>query len=119
MQAFAESTHLSISAVAVDDVTNPAVQQIKMKLSKLTHSGEDSTHNNVQEGLAQISVRYQLCQTTSLNIRGISQGLLFRFQDSRTLSCQLFVETVRNGLRKARIGQNKYCGHNFRIGMAT
>ena len=33
-QAFNESTHLSISDVAVDDVTNPAVMQIKIKQSK-------------------------------------------------------------------------------------
>ena len=52
-------------------------------------------------------------------MRGMSLGPLFRFIDGRALSRQPFVEAVRDGLRKAGIDQEKYCGHNFHIGAAT
>ena len=54
-----------------------------------------------------------------LSVRGMSPGPLFRFEDGRVLSRQLFVEAVCDGLRKAGIDQDKYCGHSFRIGAAT
>ena len=54
-----------------------------------------------------------------LNMREMSLGPLFRFADGRALLQQLFVEAVRDGLRKAGINQDKYCGHSFRIGAAT
>jgi hypothetical protein len=49
-----------------------------------------------------------------LNKRGKSPGLLFHSEDGRALSGQLFVEAVRDGLRKAGVDQEKYCGqHSF------
>ena len=54
-----------------------------------------------------------------LSVRGMSPGPLFRFEDGRVLLRQLFVEAVRDGLHKAGIDQDKYCGHSFRIGAAT
>ena len=49
----------------------------------------------------------------------MSPGPLFKFEDGRVLSRRLFVKAVRDGLRKAGIDQDEYCGHSFRISAAT
>ena len=41
-----------------------------------------------------------------LNIRGMSPGPLFKFDDGRPLTRQLFVEAVRKGLRLAGVNQD-------------
>ena len=51
--------------------------------------------------------------------RGAKSDPLFIFQDGRSLTRQRFVDSVRRALREARIGDTKYCGHSFRIGVAT
>ena len=54
-----------------------------------------------------------------LVVRGTQGGALFRFQDGRLLTRQRFVEEVRKALQQAGVDQAKYCGHSFRIGVAT
>lgn len=49
----------------------------------------------------------------------MSPGPLFKLNNGRLLTRQLFVEAVRKGLKLARVNQDKYCGHSFRIGAAT
>ena len=41
------------------------------------------------------------------------------FEDGRFLTCQPFVDAVREALERAGVDQTKYCGHSFRIGAAT
>jgi hypothetical protein len=113
-QAFNQSTHLSIADVAVD--ASPAILQIKIKQSKtdLFRRGVELYVGRTGSNLCAVSAMLDY-----LNKRGMSPGPLFRFADGRALSRQLFVEAVRDGLRKAGIDQEKYCGHSFRIGAAT
>ena len=54
-----------------------------------------------------------------LNVRGMSAGPLFKFEDGRPLTRQRFVDEVRKGLKLAGINQDKYSGHSFRSGAAT
>ena len=51
--------------------------------------------------------------------RGTSPGPLFTFQDSLYMTRARFVELVRDALQRAGVSQKKYCGHSFRIGVAT
>ena len=99
-QTFDKSTHLSVLDVAVDDATNPTVLRIKNIKSKTDpfRRGLGRTGSNLCAVSAMLDY---------LNIRGMSPGPLFRFEDGRA---QLFVEAVRDGLCKAGIDQDKYCG---------
>ena len=54
-----------------------------------------------------------------LNMRGMSAGPLFKFEDGRQLTHQQFVDELCKGLKLTGIYQEKYCGHSFRSGAAT
>ena len=56
---------------------------------------------------------------TYLARRGGEEGPLFRLNNGRALTRECFVGMLRDCLRKARVEQNKYAGHSFRIGAAT
>ena len=115
-QAFDESAHLSITDVAVDDASNPSVLQIRIKQSKTDpfRRGVDLYVGKTSTAICPVSAVLDY-----LSVRGMSPGPLFRFEDGRALTRQLFVEAVRRGLSQAGIDQEKYCGHSFRIGAAT
>lgn len=115
-ETFDSSVHLSIADIAVDDAKNPSVLQISIKQSKTDpfRRGVDLYVGRTGSDLCAVSA-----MLSYLSVRGMTPGPLFRFADGRTLSRQLFVEAVRDGLQKAGIDQSKYCGHSFRIGAAT
>ena len=48
-----------------------------------------------------------------LVVRGVAPEPLFRFQDGRFRTKQLFIETVRMGLDTLRINSKDYSGHSF------
>ena len=51
-------------------------------------------------------------------VRGMAPGLLFRFQDSRFLTKQLFIDKVRIGLDTLGMNSKDHAGHSSRIGAA-
>ena len=51
--------------------------------------------------------------------RGSPPGPLFRFASGSLLTRRCFVELVCAALAHNNMDQSKYCGHSFRIGMAT
>ncbi len=51
--------------------------------------------------------------------RGTSDSPLFRFEDGRYLTRELFVAAVRESLVRAGVDPLRYAGHSFRIGAAT
>ena len=54
-----------------------------------------------------------------LVIRRMTSGPLFRFQDGRFLTKQLFIDKVRLGLDTLGKNSKDYAGHSSRIGVAT
>ncbi len=115
-QAFDESAHLSVKDIAVDDTKHPSMIQIRIKQSKTDpfRRGIDLFVGRTGAALCPVSAILDY-----LSMRGMSPGPLFKFNDGRPLSRQLFVEAVRKGLKLAGVNQDKYCGHSFRIGAAT
>ena len=115
-KAFDESAHFSIKDIAVDDAKHLSMIQICIKQSKT-----DPFQSSVDLFIGKTGAA--LCPVAAmldyLNIRGMSPGPLFKFDDGRPLTRQLFMEAVRKGLRLAGVNQDKYCGHSFRIGAAT
>ena len=85
-QSFDQSSHAD---VAVDDASNPAVLQIKIKQSKT-----DPFRREVQLYVGRTGSN--LCAVVAmldyLSVRGMSPGPLFWFKDGRVLSRKLFVE---------------------------
>lgn len=115
-QAFDESAHLNVKDVAVDDTANPSMIQIRIKQSKTDsfRRGVSLFIGRTGAALGPVSAILDYLQR-----RGMSDGPLFRFEDGRPLTRQLFVQAVRGGLKIAGVDQDKYAGHSFRIGAAT
>ena len=115
-QQFDESAHLSVKDIAVDDVENPSMMQVRVKQSKT-----DPFRRGVNLYVGRTGA--DLCPVSAmldyLNVRGMSAGPLFKFEDGRPLTRQRFVDEVRKGLKLAGINQDKYSGHSFRSGAAT
>ena len=115
-QSYDDSVHLSVRDIAVDHPAAPSIIQIRIKQSKT-----DPFRQGVNLFLGRTGT--SLCPASAiisyLSARGMSPGPLFRFQDSRPLTRQRFVDAVRDGLHKIGIDKDKYCGHSFRIGAAT
>ncbi len=65
----------------------------------------------------------ELCPVSAmlayLLVRGKQSGSLFRFQDSKPLTRQRFVQAVRGALIKAGVQADRYASHSFCIGAAT
>lgn len=51
--------------------------------------------------------------------RGSQPGPFFHFSDGRFLTCQCFVDQVRQAVQAAGVDASKYAGNSFRIGMVT
>ena len=110
------AVHLSIGDIAADNPSRPSFLRVRIKQSKTDpfRKGVDvfvgSTGTDVCPVAATLSY---------LQCRGTSPGPLFRLDDGRPLTRKRFVELVREALSKAGIDKSKYCGHSFRIGVAT
>ena len=105
-QAFDESAHLSVKDIAVDDTYHPSMIQIRIKQSKT-----DPFRRGIDLFVGRTGA--ELCPVSAildyLSMRGMSPGPLFKFNDGRPLTRQLFVEAVRKGLKLAGVNQDKYC----------
>ena len=114
--AYDSSVHLSVGDIAVDDSRRPSFLRITIKQSKTDpfRKGVDLFVGRTGSDLCPVAAVLDFLQ-----VRGMSPGPLFLFEDGRPLTRQRFVVLVRDALRKARIDQSKYCGHSFRIGAAT
>ena len=114
--AYDPGTHLSYGDIAVDDPSSPTVIKVTIKQSKTDpfRKGVDLLTGKTNSDLCPVNALLKY-----LLVRGTEQGPLFRFQDGRLLPRQRFVEEVRKALQLAGIDQSKYCGHSFRIGIAT
>ena len=114
-QSFNQSAHLSFADAAVDDSKNPVLLQIRIKQSKTDPFQRGVNLYNIIIGRTDSNFFAVSAMLDYFNMRGMSPGPMFRFADGQALSQQLFVEKVRDDLRKAGINQDKYCGHSFCI----
>ena len=114
--SFDPTTHLVREDLAVDNPSDPAVLQLRLKASK-TDPFRKGMFLYIGKGSP------DLCPVTAalsyLLVRGRRDGPLFMFSDGRFLTRQRFVVAVRDALKTAGIECSKYCGHSFRIGAAT
>ena len=101
--------------MVVDDGHNPTMVKIHLKRTKTTQfSRVDAFLGRTDDDLCPVSVLLAY-----LVVRGMASGPLFRFQDDRFLTKQLFIDKVRLGFDTLGINSKDYAGHSFRIGAAT
>ena len=111
------SLHLSVQDIAADDSKHPSVLRVTIKQSKMDpfRKRVDLFVGKTGSSLYPVAV-----MISYLCVRGMADGLLFKFMDGRVLTRQHFVsEAVREGSDKAGIDSFKYSGHSFRIAAAT
>ena len=115
VRSYDASCQLMMADVAIDDGQNPTVVRIHLKRTKTTpFSGVDVFLGRTDDDLCPVSALLAY-----LAVRGVAPGPLFRFQDGRFLTKQLFIERVRMGLDTLGLSSSDYAGHSFRIGAAT
>ena len=114
--AYNPSVHLSLSDIAVDNPERPAVLRLTIKQSKT-----DPFRKGVDLFLGKTDT--DICPVRALLnymiLRGTARGPLFILEDGSLLTRHYFVSAVRGALQTAGVDQSKYCGHSFRIGVAT
>ena len=110
------AVHLSFEDVAIDDPQRPSFVRLTLKQSKTDpfRKGVDLYVGRTGSDLSPVAalLSYLLC-------RGSTAGPLFVFASGRPLTRKRFVELVRAALARTEVDQRKYCGHSFRIGVAT
>ncbi len=108
--------HLSIGDIGLDHPRRPSFLRVTIKQSKT-----DPFRQGVNLFVGRTGT--DLCPVAAvldyLRHRGTAAGPLFLFSNGRVLTRQRFVILVREALLTAGISQEKYCGHSFRIGVAT
>ena len=114
--AFDPGAHLSFNDIAIDNLSNPSVMQVRIKASKTDpfRKGIDIYVGRTENDLCPIAA-----MLAYLAVRGDKKGPLFQFENGKSMTRDLFVTTVRAALRIAGITEDKYAGHSFRIGAAT
>ena len=114
--SFDPSSHLCITDVTLDSITNPRMVKLNLKTSKT-----DPFRKGVEIVLGRTD--NALCPVTALlaylAIRGRGPGFLFLFADGRPLTKQRFISKVREALASVGVDPSQYAGHSFRIGAAT
>ena len=105
-----------VENVAVNSVQNPSIIKIHLRMSKTDQYGQGV---NIYLG----RTGSDLCPVSALlaylAVRGSELGPLFKFQDGRFLTKDLFITRVRTALSVIDYDESSYAGHNFRIGAAT
>lgn len=113
---FNPGTYLTPQDIAVDCPHRPTVLKVTIKASKT-----DPFRKGIDLFLGRTGA--DLCPEMAvlgyLAERGRGPGPLFKFKDGQYLTRQRLVVAVREALQAARLDQDKYCGHRFRIGAAT
>ena len=96
--------------MAVDSSDKPGVVRVTIKQSKT-----DPFSKGIDLYIGRIG-NYLYPVAAMLNYlvqRGAERGLLFIFQDGRSLTRLRFVDSMRRALQEAGIDETKYCGHRF------
>jgi len=108
---------LSPQDIAVDNITNPQLLRITLKVSKT-----DPFWEGVDE-VCLARTKDDLCPVSAvlawLTIRGTSEGPLFLFESGSPLTRQALVSHLKRALVAAGINPQGYSGHSFRIVAAT
>ena len=114
--SFDPTSHLCVSDVSVDCISDPKIVKLNLKASKT-----DPLRKGVEIVLGRTN--NGLCPVTALlaylAIRGSGPGFLFLFTDGRPLTKQRFVSGVREALAAIGFEPSLYAGHSFRIGAAA
>ena len=115
-RSFDPSVHLIRDDIAVDDTHSTSIMRVSIKQSKT-----DPFCRGVNLFMGRTST--ELCPVSAmlnyLAIRGSSYGPLFMFRDGPFLTREHLVAALRSALSKAGVDPSKFCGHSFRIGVAT
>ena len=102
--------------IAFDSSSAPSTLRVSIKQSKT-----DPFRQGIQLLIGKTGTK--LCPVAAmldfLQVRGTSEGFLFRFEDGSCLTRQRLVEAVWTALGAAGLDQSRYCGHSFRIGATT
>ena len=113
---FDPATHLTVDAIAVDDISNPTLLKLRLKALKT-----DPFRKGIDVVVGKTNNK--LCPVTALlaylALQGNGPGFLFQFRDGKLLTKSRFVEAVREALGVAGLDPRAYAGHSFRIGAAT
>ena len=103
------SVQLSAQDIAANDSNHPSVLCVTIKQSKIY-----PFHKWVELFVGK--TRSLFCPVAAmlsyLCVRGMADGLLFKFADGRVLTRQCFVNAVCKGLGKAGITSSKHSGHS-------
>ena len=114
-EQFDPSTHLTPRDVQVNDLANPSMLKIKIKLSKT-----DQWREGVDLFVGKTG--NQLCLVPAniafLAVRGQNDAPLFKTKGA-PLSWQVLVKMVKDTLVIAGIDCTRYNSHSFQIGAAT
>ena len=113
---FDPERHLTAADVAVDNHLNPTRLAVRIKLSKTDQFSHGTT---IYIGKTSHSIFPVSAILQYLVIRPTSEGPLFVLCNSRPVTKQSFIESVRTVLTKAGVDPSGYKGHSFRIGAAT
>ena len=110
------TTHLSLSDVAFDHLSELTALFVTIKCSKT-----DSFRKRVNITLGRTNCR--LCPMAAIaayiHKRGNTAGPHSCFENGETLTRKNFVSWVKSGLSAAGMEHKSYNGHSFRIGAAT
>ncbi len=105
-----------VGDVAIDSPHNPTTVRIHLR-----HSKTDQYGRGVEVYLGKTDE--ELCPVSALlaylAIRGNESGPLFRLNDGRYLTKEIFIAKVRAALSVLGLDSSTYAGHSFRIGAAT
>jgi len=108
--------HLSLTDVAVDNLSDPSVLQVRIKASKTDpfRKGVDIFLGRTGDDICPISA-----MLAYVAVRGDEPGPLFRFANGKPLTRDRLVTAVRVALSAAGRSEGHYAGHSFRVGAAT
>ena len=109
-----EGSHLSFQDVSVDDLRNPQMLQVRIKVSKTDPAGVDVFVGRTNGSLCPVAA-----VLSYMIKRGSSPGPLFIFSDGKPLTRSRFVSEVKKALAKAGVDSSCYLGHSFRSEAAT
>ena len=115
-ERFDPSTHLTPQDIEVDDLANPSMLKIRIKMSKTDQwrEGVDLFVGKTENELCPVAtiLAFQV-------MRGQDDTPLFKTKEGAPLSRQMLVKLVKDTVSKAGIDCSRYNGHSFRIGAAT
>lgn len=110
------ATHLSMGDLAVDSHVDTSSVSLRIKASKTDPFRQGQTIYLGATGTKLCPVKAILAY---IAVRGSNPGPLFRFENTKPLTRELLVKSLREALTTAGMNPEPYSGHSFRIGAAT